>query len=86
MTETFQGHELNRLYHELLDLAMRWRGANVQNNIEERERLMKTYHAVIHELFALDWDGNLDVDGELPDKFLPVEYFRFWDERNSTDR
>lgn len=86
MTETSQGNELNRLYDELLDLAMRWRGANVHNNIEERDKLTKTYHAVMHELFALDWDGNLDVDGALPDKFLPEEYFRFWDERNLIDR
>jgi hypothetical protein len=37
----------------------------------------------MHELFALGWDGILDLEGELPDSFMPEEYFRFWDKKNS---
>ena len=42
MTKTSHENELNRLNHELIHIAMKWRGANLHSNIEERHRNART--------------------------------------------
>lgn len=76
--------EMRLLYNQLLNLAAYWREMNVRENLKKREEIAQQYEKVMRQLFSLNWDGHLDVEGELPDEFMPQEYFEFWDTRNAS--
>jgi hypothetical protein len=61
--------ELRRLEKLVGYLAAKWR-----HNWDEE--VVKEYHATIHRLYELGWDGVLDVESELPDELMPQEYLQ----------
>ncbi len=61
--------ELNRLESYLGELAARWRGTWDQE-------IVKEYHAILAQLYALGWDGRLDIESELLDRLMPEEYLQ----------
>jgi sugar phosphate isomerase/epimerase len=46
----------------------------------EQAGIVKEYHAVFEKLYALGWDGDLGVESELPDEFMPERYLKtvYW--------
>lgn len=55
-------------------LAGMWRGEKRRNGKRSRQ-LVADYHATMREMLERGWDGDLDVDAELPLKLMPREYF-----------
>lgn len=39
------------------------------------QQISQAYCAVLLRLYTLGWDAVLDADTELPDEFMPKEYF-----------
>jgi hypothetical protein len=66
--------ELRKLEKKLCILAATWRGS--WGYPRRQEEIVREYHATMAKLYSLGWDGELDVDGELPDNLLPKEYLR----------
>jgi hypothetical protein len=52
-------------------LAARWRGTE---NSEEADLIVRQYQAVLRCMIELGYRDALDVDAELPDEYMPVEY------------
>lgn len=75
--------EIDALLNELVRLAMQWRGMNISGNTQKRNEVTNQYHHTMRNLFALGWEGVLDIDSELPDQFMPQEYFNFWNTKNA---
>lgn len=61
--------ELNRLETHLGNLAALWRSTWDQSVVDE-------YHATMAHLYELGWDGRLDIESELPDRLMPIDYLR----------
>jgi hypothetical protein len=64
----------NELELELEDLAAMFRGTAKESDVQAH--IIKRYHAIIAELFALGWDLRLPPTSELPTEFMPDEYNR----------
>jgi signal transduction histidine kinase len=56
---------------ELGLLAARWRGAT---DPQEAERIVHHYQILLRSMFALGYQNWLDVESELPDRYMPEEY------------
>jgi hypothetical protein len=52
-------------------LAARWRGTQ---DPQEAEALVQQYQSILLWMIELGYRDSLDVDAELPDEYLPVEY------------
>jgi hypothetical protein len=68
---------LKTLEHKLSDLAAFWRA---NKNTPEAETIVRQYHAVLHCMIELGFHAPLDVDSELPRRFMPPEYFALFNE------
>ena len=69
--------EITRLEERLGDLAGAWRDA--QGDPEQRETIVRAYHATMEQLFQRGWDAgvaNLGYDQTLPDEFMPAKFLR----------
>ena len=57
-------------------LAARWRGAGLQQNLITQDEIKQVYHAAVERLFELGYTerGGLDVQSELPDAHMPQAY------------
>lgn len=64
--------KLRALEDRLCNLA-RLSGVNVG---EQREKFIREYHDVMEKLYSLGWDGELDLECVLPQRFMPKEYLR----------
>jgi hypothetical protein len=67
-------NDAEQLELRLGDLAMNFRGA--KGDIQRREEIVHEYHAIISKLYQNGRNPSLDLDSELPDKFMPEEYLR----------
>jgi hypothetical protein len=70
---------LDTLETKLGHLAARWRGTH---NDEERMLLVRQYQAILRCMIELGYRSYLDVDAELPDEWMPQEYFNLINEHN----
>jgi hypothetical protein len=64
--------QLRELQGDLGNLAADLR--NVSRGIDGQESIVKDYHAIMNQLYALGWDDLLDYEAELPDHLMPPEY------------
>jgi hypothetical protein len=65
---------LRRLEFRLGDLAGMWRTS--YGDTAKQTAIIKEYHDVMERLYSLGWDSGLDLESELPDKYMPEEYQR----------
>jgi hypothetical protein len=66
--------ELRELEMNLGDLAETWRGN--WGNPDRQAEMVREYHATMAKLYALGWDGTIDLECELPEELMPEEYLR----------
>ena len=66
--------ELRKLEFHLCGLAGDWRGSWGDSN--RQAEIVREYHATMAKLYALGWDGILDIECELLDELMPEEYLR----------
>lgn len=57
------------LGEKLTELRWEWSGT-------KDSKLVRRYQAILLTLIELGWDKKLDVELELPDELMPVEYFK----------
>lgn len=43
---------------------------------ERQDQIVSEYHAVMQQMFDLDWEGGLDYESELPTHKMPNEYLK----------
>jgi hypothetical protein len=65
---------LRELEFSLGDLAAQWRGS--YDSPELQEQIRSEYTATLLKLYELQWDSVLDVESELPDRLMPIEYLK----------
>jgi len=53
-------------------LAMHWRSCDSD---EEAAQIAARYQIILRTMIQLGFQDSLQVDSELPDEFLPQEYF-----------
>jgi hypothetical protein len=63
---------LNVLEARLGDLAARWRGTQDQ---DAAEALVRQYQAILLWMIELGYRDALDVESELPNAYMPAEYW-----------
>ncbi len=66
--------ELRELEMSLCDLAGTWRES--WGEPDRQAELVREYHATMTKLYALGWDGTLDLECELPEEHMHEEYIR----------
>lgn len=66
--------ELKRLQFQLTDLAVMWRGN--RNNPENASEIVEKYKMLLLHMYELGWDGDLHPEAQLPDRFMPEEWFQ----------
>ncbi len=66
--------ELRDLEFHLNGLAGIWRSK--WGDLQRQEEIVREYHATMTKLYALGWDGSLDMECELPERLMPAEYLR----------
>lgn len=66
--------ELKKLFDQLCDLAMQWRGN--KGNSDVRENIKQKYHEVAGKLFEQGWNGNIDIECMLPTDQMPTEFWK----------
>jgi hypothetical protein len=62
---------IDALETRLGKLAARWRGTR---DPQAAEAFVRQYQAILLWMIELGYQDSLDVDAELPDEYLPVEY------------
>jgi hypothetical protein len=67
--------ELRRLQARLGTLAGMWRHAKTSSDLLRQQELVEEYRQTLARLYELGWDDALDSDAELPDEYMPEEYF-----------
>jgi hypothetical protein len=63
---------LRQLEFELCDIAAQFRGWADDSN--KRQEIIEEYHSVVAKLYTLGWDAILDMECELPEDVMPLEY------------
>jgi hypothetical protein len=56
---------------KLSDLAALWRG---YKDTPQAENIIRQYHAILRCMIELGFRSPLDLDSELPNRLMPVEY------------
>ncbi len=64
--------ELNDWEIKLSNLAAEWR--SVYRGIDKQDEIVAEYHTILRKMYDKGWRGHLDVDSELPDRFMPDFY------------
>jgi hypothetical protein len=80
MTMTNQTIEIKSIHAQLLSemerslglLAARWRS---RQDKPEAGDIVRQYQAILRCMIELGYRDGLDAESELPDEFLPQEYF-----------
>ena len=72
-----QRTQLQEFEHIVCELAMHFRDARTDL---ERNRIVSKYQDALRKLINLGWKESLLVDCELPDRYMPTEYFELIDE------
>jgi hypothetical protein len=65
---------LRKLEDELQILSRVFRG--MRGNPEKQEEIAQEYQKVLEQLYELGWDGSLDLQSELPSKYMPERYLQ----------
>jgi hypothetical protein len=47
---------------------------------QDADEIVQEYHAVMQQLWDLEWDANLDPEEELPDRLMPQYYIDYWNQ------
>lgn len=68
-------NSLDALETQLGRLAARWRGTD---NPDDAMKIVNEYVEILRDMISKGFNQSLDVDAELPDKFLPVEYLNLF--------
>lgn len=71
--------ESKSIHTELIDemerslglLAARWRS---RQSKPEADEIVRQYQAILRCMIEIGYHASLDVESELPDEYLPVEY------------
>ena len=69
---TVHARLLNEMERSLALLAGRWRS---RQQTAEEEGIIRQYQAILRCMIELGYRESLDVDSELPDEWMPAEYF-----------
>ena len=67
---------LKHMEASLSTLAMYWRGSN---DDAEAEQIVQNYQALLRCMIALGFHQSLLVEAELPDEYMPQEYFELFE-------
>lgn len=70
--ETIHTHLIHEMEGSLRVLAAHWRGSQ---NQPEAPEIVRRYQSILRCMIELGYHDSLDVESELPDEFLPQEYF-----------
>ncbi len=66
--------ELRRLEEHLCALAGAWRAS--WGDASRQEEIVREYHTTMTKLYALGWDGILDIECELLRDLMPKAYLQ----------
>jgi hypothetical protein len=78
-TELFEEFEVL-----LAHVAAGWRGLHITGQDEKALDVVNLYHAVVKMLWGWGWRGQgLLPDEELPEKYMPECYLKYWKEMHS---
>lgn len=72
-TDTLSNRKIRSLERHLGNLAAERRE---YSSPERQAEIVQEYHATIHQLEALGWDGIIDWDSELAPELMPEGYRR----------
>src|SRR4051812_41958712 len=77
---------IDDLVRQLFTFAQEWRTTHALGRYAEADVAVQHYHAILAELWNLDWDADLHPEEELPDELMPAYYIAYWEQYRRLQR